>query len=254
MSSDSRSPAVILVRPQEEGNVGAVARAMANMGLDELILVEPQCELGRMATAFAVDAQEILDGRKTFGDFGEAVAPFHRLVATSSSRGRILKSPPLAPRELPALLAADSPGRRTALVFGGERSGLTTGELARCEPTVVIPAAARQPTLNLAQAVLILAYELWLARLEAGVADAGSPEMTPANVQVAPPPQAAAAGEVEGLFGHLEPLLREIGFARDDTFGSVLRDLRRLAARANLSSHEVIVLRGICRRGRNALR
>ena len=67
------------------------------------------------------------------------------------------------------------------------------------------------------------------------------------------PPQLAAAAEVEGLFGQLEPLLRDIGFARDDTFGSVLRDLRRLAARASLSSHEVIVLRGICRRGRNAL-
>ena len=228
------------MRPQEEGNIGAVARAMANMGLDELILVAPQCEIGRTATAFAVHAQSILDGRRTTADFAQAIAPFQRLVATSSSRGRTLGRPALAPRELPALLAADPPGTHTALVFGGERSGLSTDELARCEPLVTIPAAARQPTLNLSQAVLILAYELWAVR-------------APRAEQTAAPP-AAPAGEVEGLFGQLEPLLREIGFARDDTFDSALRDLRRLAARAAPSSREVTVLRGICRRGRHALR
>lgn len=254
MTNQRFAPAVILVRPQEEGNVGAVARAMANMGLEELILVAPQCELGRMADAFAVDSREILEARRTCEEFVEAAAPFQRLVATSSSRGRVMHSPPITPRELPALLAADPPGTRAALVFGGERSGLTTDELARCEPLVTIPAAARQPTLNLSQAVLVLAYELWVARAAAGAAAEETPAAAPAEVQVAPPAQPAAAGEVEGLFGQLEPLLHEIGFARDDTFQSVLRDLRRLAARAALTSHEVIVLRGICRRGRNALR
>ena len=241
MTTDAPPPAVILVRPQEEGNIGAVARAMANMGLDELILVAPVCDLGRIATAFAVDAAPILEARRTYGDFLEAAAPFQRLVATSSSRGRTLNRSPVTPRELPALLAADPPGTRTALVFGGERSGLSSDDLARCDPLVTIPAAARQPTLNLSQAVLILAYELWTARAEA------------TGPQVMPPPM-APAGDVDGLFGQLEPLLRDIGFARDDTFQSVLRDLRRLAARAALSSHEVTVLRGICRRGRHALR
>ncbi len=253
MESESRPPAVILVRPQEEGNVGAVARGMANMGLDELIVVEPQCELGRVAAAFAVDAGSILEGRRTYGGFAEAAAPFQRLVATSSSRGRILSRPPVTPRELPAILAADPPGTRAALVFGGERSGLNTDELARCDPLVTIPAAARQPTLNLGQAVLVVAYELWAAREEAGGPGPAPPAIAPAEIRAALP-QPAAAGEIEGLFGQLEPLLREIGFARDDTFGSVLRDLRRLAARAAPSSHEVTVLRGICRRGRNALR
>ena len=251
MTMEKRPPAVILVRPQEDGNVGAVARAMANMGLDELILVDPQCEIGRMATAFAVDAQEILDGRQACADFAEAVAPFQRLVATSTARGRTVQRPPLTPRRLPALLAADPPGTRTALVFGGERSGLNRDQLARCDPLVTIPAARRQPSLNLGQAVLVLAYELWVARL-ASPGHRPAPGNEPAEVVVTAP-QPAAAAEVEGLFGQLEPLLREIGFARDDTFGSVLRDLRRLAARASLSSHEVIVLRGICRRGRNAL-
>ena len=244
-------PAVVLVRPQEEGNVGAVARAMANMGLDELILVAPQCELGRMADAFAVDAKEILEARRTYGEFAEAVAPFQRLVGTSSSRGRVLDRQPITPRQLPPLLAAE-PGRRSALVFGGERSGLTRDELARCDPLVNIPAAARQPTLNLSQSVLVLAYELWAAQGASGTAG-GAAATPPAEVEVTRP-QAASASEVEGLFGQLESLLREIGFARDDTFPSVLRDLRTLASRAALTSHEVIVLRGICRRGHNALR
>ena len=253
MTDERTPPAVILVRPQEEGNVGAVARAMANMGLGELTVVAPRCDLGPVATAFAVDAAPILEARRTCAGFAEAVAPFQRLVATSSARGRALDRPPLAPRDLPALLAADPPGTRTALVFGGERSGLSIDELARCDPLVTIPASARQPTLNLSQAVLILAYELWTAGRDAGGPGAMPAPATAAGPQVTPPP-AAAAGEVEGLFGQLEPLLREIGFARDDTFDSVLRDLRRLAARAALSSHEVTVLRGICRRGRNALR
>jgi tRNA/rRNA methyltransferase len=229
MTREAESPAVILVRPQEEGNIGAVARAMANMGLDELILVAPQCDLGHTAAAFAVHSTQILEACRTYDEFAEAVAPFQ------------LSQSPVSPRELPALLAADPPTTRTALVFGGERSGLSTDELALCDPLVTIPASVRQPTLNLSQAVLVLAYELWTA---AGV---------PAEPQVLPTP-AAVVADVEGLFGQLEPLLHEIGFARDDTFRSVLRDLRRLAARAALTEHEVIILRGICRRGHNALR
>lgn len=241
MTRATPAPAVILVRPQEEGNIGAVARAMANMGLDELILVAPLCEVQATAAAFAVHAGSILEARRTVGSFAEAAAPFQRLVATSSSRGRTLHRPPLVPRDLPAMLAGDPPGTRTALVFGGERSGLEVDELALCDPLVIIPASRRQPTLNLSQAVLILAYELWVTRAEA-----------PGEPAAAPPP--APAAEIEGLFGQLEPLLREIGFARDDTFASTLRDLRRLASRAGLSSREVTVLRGICRRGHNALR
>ncbi len=240
MSALSVPPAVVLVRPQEEGNIGAVARAMANMGLDELVLAAPECEPGRVARALAVGAGKILDARRTTATFAEAVAPYQRLVGTTSTRGRSVPVTAIPPRELPARLADDPPGARAALVFGGERSGLSTDELARCSPLVRIPCAARQPTLNLSQAVLILAYELHLTR--AAPAAKASPE-----------PPLAAAGEIEGLFAQLEPLLRRIGFARDDTFASVLRDLRRLAARAALTSHEVIVLRGICRRGRHAL-
>ncbi len=164
------------------------------------------------------------------------------MVGTTSGRDRRPELPLLTPREIGERLAADPPGRPIALVFGPERSGLNNDELARCGLLVRIPSAARQPTLNLAQAVLILGYELYLARAAAPPAEeAGA---------VAPP---ATAAELEGLFGHLRRALEAFGFARDDTAEGVLRDLRSLAARSGPSSREVAILRGICRRALRAL-
>lgn len=232
-------PAVILVRPTEEGNVGAVARAMANMGLDELLLVEPAVELDERAQAFAVGAGDILARIERHPSLDAALAPFQRAVGTTSDRARALDVDLLTPGELAPRLAADPESTRTALVFGPERSGLTTDELARLDPLVTIPCSRRQPTLNLAQAVLVVAWELRRAGLPAASSDRR--------------PKAAAIGEIESLFSQLEPLLARIGFARDDTFAGVLRDLRQLAARAAPSEREVRILRGLCRRAGYAL-
>ncbi len=234
MSAPRTVPAIVLVRPSEPGNVGAAARAMANMGLSELVLVEPAAEIGRVARAFAVGAGEVLDRARRCPSLDEALAPFGRIVATTSSRSRALREAPIPPRALPARLAADPTGTRTALVFGPEASGLDNEELARASPLVRIPAAARQPTLNLGQAVLVVAYELYLARPREGSGEAEEPP--------------APAAEVEALFDHLGRVLDEIGFARDDTAAGVVRDLRRLAARAAPTRREVSILRGICRR------
>ena len=230
------------MRPREEGNVGSAARAMANMGLSRLILVEPAPELGGTARAFAVGARAVLDGAVRVPSLSEALAPFRRVVGTTSTRDRRLGIPILTPRELPAWLAQDAPGVRvpTALVFGPEVGGLTNEELALAGAVVTIPCSPVQPTLNLAQAVLILAYELFLARGE-----------TPAGDAWEEPP--AAAGEIDGLLGHAADVLVEVGFARDDSFHGVLRDLRRLAARAAPASRDVRILRGICRRVQGAL-
>ncbi len=236
-------PCVVLVRPREEGNVGATCRAMANMGLSELRLVEPAAELGGVARAFAVGAHDVLEGARRFATFEEAIAPFGRLVGTTSARDRRLSVPVATPRELPALLASDPPGTPTALVFGSEVGGLTNEELAACHPVVTVPCAPAQPTLNLAQAVLIVVYELYVS---VGEGTAGPL----AETDVAPP---APAGKVTGLFDHLHGVLARVGFERDRTFPGVLRDLRRLAARSRPSEREVTLLRGILRRIENAL-
>lgn len=239
------APAVVLVKPREEGNVGAAARAMANMGLDQLILVEPAAAIGNVATAFAVGAKPLLDRARHAPDLATALAPFRRVVATTSSRDRRWDVPVLTPRQLPGHLAQDPPGTPTALVFGPEVGGLTNDELALASVLVTVPCSPVQPTLNLSQAVLILAYELFQARGDApqpgSMGAVGSPE----------PP--AAGAELEGLFGQLDEALRRIGFARDDSYAGVIRDLRRLASRAEPTSRDVAVLRGICRRTLRAL-
>ena len=232
------TPAVILVRPQEEGNVGAAARAMANMGLDELVLVEPAVELGELARRFAVGAGHVLDGLRREPSLHAALAPFQRAVGTTSGRDRVIAALAIPPRALPAALAADPPATRTALVFGPEASGLTGDELALLHPWVSVPCAPVQPTLNLAQAVLIVAYELRVAQ-----------PATPSSRDEPP----ATTAELEGFFAQLAELLERGGFARDDTYAGALRDLRQLCARAAPSAREVAILRGVCRRLAHAL-
>lgn len=242
------TPTVVLVRPREEGNVGSAARAMANMGLDRLILVEPAAEIGKVGAAFAVGARHVLDGARRVSDLREALAPFRRIVGTTSSRDRRWEVPVLTPRELPAYLAEDPTAPEdipTALLFGPEVGGLTNEELALASLLVTIPCSPVQPTLNLAQAVLIVAYELFQARVPAGEIP------PPASVGRPEPP--ATTAELDGLFDHAADLLRRVGFERDDSFAGVLRDLRRLAARAGPTSREVAILRGICRRTQRTL-
>jgi tRNA (cytidine32/uridine32-2'-O)-methyltransferase len=240
-------PTVVLVRPTEQGNVGAAARAMANMGLERLVLVEPAVEIGEVARARAVGATHILDGVRRVATLDSALAPFRRAVGTTSNRDRALVGPTITARELPAVLAGDPVGTPTALVFGPERSGLTTDELARLSPLVRIPTRALQPTLNLAQAVLVVAYEWSLAHPGEG---------PPGVVDETASPTAGSAatrGEITGLLEHLDQVAEAIGFARDDTAHSTLRDLRRFVVRAQPDSREVSILRGLCRRILGAL-
>jgi len=232
------SPAIILVRPREEGNVGAVARAMANMGLKRLVLVEPAPELGGIARGFGVGGWEILDGVTRGLPFAEAVAPFGRLVATASRRQRPLRRHRiLAPRELSTFL--------TALVFGPEDSGLKREELERCNPVVTIPCHRDQPTLNLAQSVLILAYELFVADppaenlgLEAG----------PAPESTAPKDPLATSAEIQVLERQVDALLPGFGYDQTTIRAGLLRDLLRLLTRSDPSEREVRILRSLCNR------
>lgn len=238
-----RRPAIVLVRPSEEGNVGAAARAMANLGLAELVLVEPAAPIGDVARAFAVGAAGLLDGARRAPSLAAALAPYARIVGTTSARDRQLPQSAIAPRELPAALAADPPETATAILFGPERSGLGNDELAHCSLLVRAPCALEHPTLNLAQAVLLVAYELRLA--DAGLGG---------EARRAAPEPLATHDELEGLFAQGRELLETSGFAHDSSFAGVLVDLRRLLARAQPTAREVSILRGVCRRLARATR
>ncbi|MBP7586485.1 MAG: RNA methyltransferase [Thermoanaerobaculia bacterium] len=233
-------PVVVLVRPQQEGNIGAVARAMANMGLTELRLVEPAPELGDTAFAFAMHAHSILLAAQRYASLAAALADCGYVVATASMRDRLWPHAVVAPRALPEHLAAHAADARVALIFGAEVSGLTSDELAHASVLVSIPAAPANPTLNLAQAVLLVAYELYVAR------------GTPGAIAIAPVSRATVF-QIEHLFGRLQELLSAVGFARDTTIRRVARDLRQLLARAELSEREAALLSGLLRRTGNAL-
>ena len=230
--------------------MGAACRAMANFGLSELHLVEPAAQDGREARMFAVHSHHVLDGARRHDSLADALAPFRRVIGTTSARDRTLSVPVATPKELAEELR-DAPPLPTAVVFGSEVGGLTNDEMALCHVHVTIPADPVQPTLNLAQSVLVLSYELyqrpWWSLSEERLPGPGEPL---ADTRVEPP---APAESVEGLFGHLSRVFEEVGFARDSTIDGVLRDLRHLAARARPTEREVTVLRGVLRRIGNAL-
>ena len=240
MSSGPLFPTIVLVRPQEQGNIGATARAMANMGLEHLRLVQPAVSLGRVAYAFAVGAREILDKAVISDSLSLALEPFQRIIGTSSVRSREPTTQVLSPQELTEALSREDGSTKSALVFGSEPSGLTNEELAHCGQVVRIPCSPQQPTLNLSQAVLILAWELFQRRESIAEPTASRPPAAPAE-------------QVEGLMRQATEVMTAIGFDRDDTFEGVARELRQLSARAGLTAREVSLLRGICRRALHSL-
>src|SRR5678815_5119674 len=156
----------VLVRPGQGGNVGAAARALKNMGGASLWLVDPRPFDDVEAVRFAHNATDVLEGARIVATLPEALAEC-RWIAGATRRGGRRRAITYTPREL-ARAAVHEPQRRPlAVVFGPEEDGLTMAELSLCHDVVRIPAAPEQPSLNLAQAVLVLAYELYIAHLDA---------------------------------------------------------------------------------------
>ena len=235
MSETLRAPSVILDRPQLAENIGAAARVMANFGLTDLRLVAPRdgWPLDR-AWASASGANWPLDEARVFPTIADAVADL-QLVYATTARPREARVPVVTPREAAAELhAAAAEGLAVGLLFGAERAGLETADIAFCQAIVTIPIDARFRSLNLAQAVAINAYE-WQATIDAG----------------APPPFADTAepadqAELAGLYAHLEGELEAAGFFfPPEKTPSMVRNLRSIFARARLSTQEARTLRGV---------
>jgi tRNA/rRNA methyltransferase len=210
---------LVLLRPRNPLNLGAAARAMKNFGLDDWAVVELGTHDFAAARRVAVHAEELLDRPRLARTLDEAVADCAWVVGTSSRRVRGKRR--LAPAEVAAEARARAPAR-TAIVFGDERSGLTNDEVARCHDLSAIPSAAAQPSLNLAQALVVYAYALRTAP--------GAP---------APPagPRAATDAEVAAVEAELRALLREGGFLRGPE-RHALRDLVATLRRARPSRAE----------------
>lgn len=230
-----RAPCVILNEPQLAENIGAAARVMANFGLEDLRLVRPRDGWPQdRAWASASGANWPLDGAQVFERVEDAVADL-QLVFATTARPRELRLPVITPREAAGELhAAASSGLATGMLFGGERAGLETQDIALCQAIVTIPVAERFRSLNLAQAVALNAYEWGLQ-----VSDAA-----PARFRERGAPAAQSA--LVGLYEHLERELQDSGFFHPpEKTPGMINNLRAIFARAGLSEQEVATLRGV---------
>jgi tRNA/rRNA methyltransferase len=221
---------VVLSRPSHPGNIGAAARAMKTMGLARLVLVRPKRFPAAEARAMAGGALDILEAARVCGDLDEALAGTTFSVALSA-RPRELSHRPLTARDAARELVGAAQRDEVALVFGNETVGLANKEVMSCSRLARIPASEEYASLNLAQAVQVMAYEMRLAAL--------APE--------APSPQSDAASheDVEQLYAHLERSLVASGFLQPRDPRKLMERLRRLIARARLEKVEVNILRGM---------
>lgn len=228
----------VLVETSSPGNIGAAARAIKTMGFGQLVLVNPRfpdAVREEAAVAFASGAQDVLSGARVVTSMEQALEGCN-FAAAISARLREYSPPVVSPRMIATQIAGDA-GRRTALIFGNERFGLPNDVVQQCHVLINIPANPDYSSLNLAQAVQVVAYECRMAalgdqRLESDIGFQG---------------EMAAVAEIEGMYSHLEAALVEIGFLNPHSPKKLMPRLKRLFARAQLETEEVNILRGIAR-------
>ncbi|VAX10662.1 tRNA (cytidine(32)/uridine(32)-2'-O)-methyltransferase [hydrothermal vent metagenome] len=223
---------IVLIGTTHPGNIGAVARAMKNMCLEQLYLVEPKEFPCAEATARASGADDLLAKAKVCANLDEALEGCS-LVVGASARMRSVAWPQFAPRDCAGLMLAESVRGHAALVFGRESSGLTNAEMDRCQYLVHIPSNEQYSSLNLSMAVQVLAYELYVTALDREAKQAPSER------------EVATADLMEGFIQHLEQTMEDIGFSDPRQSDKLLRRLRRLFNRARPDADELNILRGI---------
>ena len=226
MNLDSIS--ILLVRPKFHENIGSVARAMKNMGLSRLVVVNGCSPLHPNAYKLASGAEDILERAEEFSTLREAVSEMGCVVGTTS-RGGKERRPFLTPETLAKRLMPLSLKNSIGLVFGSEKEGLTNEELSLCNLYVRIPSMESFASLNLAQAVMVLCYELFQASSEI-------PKQ---------PIQLAQAEQLERMLEHMEKTPIQIGFLDSNHPKRIIRVLRKLFGRSQMDEREVQILQGI---------
>lgn len=222
---------IVLVRTSHPGNIGSAARAIKNMGLASLVLVAPKHFPDPQAQALASGADDVLERARVVATLAEAIGECVVAYALSA-RMREWGPGHLAVREAAGAALKDASSGKIAFVFGNEASGLSNEELLVCQYHVRIPADPAWSSINLAQAVQIVAYELRMAATLGALAE-GRVE-----------PQASIA-DLEGLYGHLEEASIASGFLDPDNPGRLRERWRRLFARARPEREEINILRGL---------
>ena len=220
----------VLVDTMESGNIGASARALKNCGFSRLELVHPGRFPSDEAGWFAHGADDVLSSVRVFQDLAAALRDKSLVVGTTRRSGK-KRGLTFPVRDVVGKIRGLAECNRVALLFGREDRGLTNDQTAECSFMIRIPSSAEHPSLNLAQAVLLVAYEISLA-----------------SHPVQPPPETISTGELTGLFERLRNLMKTAGYEpkgiRDDEKG-IMADLKRLISRAGITPREARMLHGI---------
>jgi TrmH family RNA methyltransferase len=228
---DTAQIRIVLVEPSHPGNIGAVARAMKNMGLQHLVLVSPRQFPDPEASARASGADDVLAGARVVLTVAEALQGCG-FVAATTSRERDQHFRVADVREAAAKLASESDRGSVAILFGSERAGLTNEQLEAAHLLVSIPASKAYPSLNLAMAVQIVVYEVFRT---GGVAIDPAPAAGPL----------AEPADLERLYAHFAQVLEEVDFRDRTQSGThLMARIRRFLQRAELDRNEVNILRG----------
>ena len=246
---------IVLIETTHPGNIGAVARAMKNMKMHKLYLVAPKIFPSAEATSRASGADDVLAGAIVCQTLQEAIADC-QVVIGASARGRTISWPELSPRECAEKIFINEPGNRqdcsrqssgihtvpgdkVAIVFGRENSGLKNHELDLCHFLLRIPCNSEYSSLNIAAAVQVVCYELFVASGQAAKEQilVGDKDEDPL----------ATATQMESFYTHLAEALTDIGFMHPAKSKSIMRRLRRIYNRVHMNTKELDILRGILR-------
>ena len=223
---------IVLVEPSHPGNIGAVARAAKTMGVENLVLVNPKSYPDNQATVRATCAVDVLDRAIVCNSLSEAISDCTFVVGTSS-RVRGLPCPEIVPRELGKTVWQELQQGSVAIVFGRESSGLSNAEMDLCHFATTIPTNWEFGSLNLAAAVQVICYEIFIATLpKAPTAKAQEHEL-------------ATSAELEQFFKHLQTVLLSTKFLDPKQPKLLMRRLRHLYGRVRLTRAEINILRGI---------
>jgi len=226
---------IVLVNTSHPGNIGATARAMANMGLTRLALVQPMDYPSGQATARAAGADDILDSAELYPDLAKAVADCTYVYGTTA-RLRSIAWPQFTPQELGEQIRQSPADHDIAIVFGRERSGLMNDELDLCQALVNIPVDEMHTSLNLASAVMVLAFSVRSCLIE-------QRDDNPKNIGRKHASEPATSEQMQFYFNALDTLLHRIKFFKGNAM-RVMRKLRRLYYNAQATQEDIRILLG----------
>jgi tRNA/rRNA methyltransferase len=222
---------IVLCRPRFPENIGAAARAARNMGIGRLIVVEPEnLDQERMLMMATHNAAQLIERMDVYNSLDEALAPFGYIVGTTARTGGV-RGPIFSPREMASSVFRHATENDVALVFGSEDRGLTNEDIRFCHQLVRIP-TAQFASLNLAQAVMILCYEICAASSK-----------PPHKVS----PRLASSQELERMYERVKEILIKVSFIRPDNPEHWMMNIRRFCSRMTLRSSDVNLIMGMCR-------